>query len=55
MSACLGLGMWTSPDVTWLQVGDAIIYKDMLHNVKNFGLLSTQFVRSDGCKLWVRT
>lgn len=37
------------------QVGDAIIYKDQLHLVKNFGLLSTQFARNDGCKVWVRT
>eukprot|EP00892_Ulva_mutabilis_P010917 jgi/Ulvmu1/8198/UM041_0007.1 len=35
------------------QVGDAIIYKGQLHTVKNFGLLSTQFMRCDGCKLWV--
>ena len=36
-----------------MQVGDAIIYKDALHVVKNFGLLSTQFLRFDGCKIWV--
>lgn len=36
-----------------LQVGDAIIYKDALHVVKNFGLLNTQFLRFDGCKIWV--
>lgn len=35
-------------------MGDSIIYKDKLHHVKNFGLLSTQFIRNDGCKIWVR-
>ena len=25
-----------------------------MHVVKNFGLLSTQFVRYDGCRIWVR-
>lgn len=38
-----------------MQVGDSIIYKGKLHHVKNFGLLSTQFIRNDGCKIWVRT
>jgi small-conductance mechanosensitive channel len=36
------------------QVGDAIFYKGCLHTVKNFGLLSTQFSRYDGCRIWVR-
>lgn len=34
-------------------MGDAILYKQALHQVKNFGLLSTQFLRFDGCKIWV--
>jgi small-conductance mechanosensitive channel len=36
-----------------MQVGDVIFYKGANHTVKNFGLLSTQVMRFDGCKIWV--
>jgi small-conductance mechanosensitive channel len=36
-----------------VQVGDAIHYKGAHHHVLNFGLLSTQVMRFDGCKIWV--
>jgi hypothetical protein len=36
-----------------LQVGDKIMYKDSKQVVKNFGLLSTEFIRYDGCRVWV--
>jgi hypothetical protein len=40
--------------LVYLQVGDNILYKDAKHSVKNFGLLSTEFIRYDGSRLWVR-
>lgn len=36
------------------QVGDCIRFKGELHWVRNFGLLTTQFTRFDGCRIWVR-
>jgi small-conductance mechanosensitive channel len=36
------------------QVGDRINYDGRNHTVKNFGLMSTQFYRCDGTKVWVR-
>lgn len=36
------------------QVGHMIVYKGDMHTVKNFGLLSTQLLRYDGRRVWVR-
>lgn len=36
------------------QVGHFIVYKGDMHTVKNFGLLSTQLLRYDGRRIWVR-
>ena len=30
------------------------MYEGMKHTVQNFGLVSTQFFRRDGFKVWVR-
>eukprot|EP00892_Ulva_mutabilis_P002520 jgi/Ulvmu1/12269/UM087_0002.1 len=35
------------------QVGDCVRYHGELHWVKNFGLLTTQFSRFDGCRIWI--